>query len=248
MTGVPTPVRHDLSHVRRSPRYNQPMTVAEPKFLIGRDTYRLGDGLEPVLHPGTLGWTTKDLEDPQVRLLWNQERYEIIDGVLTVMPPAYFRGGMVVDNLKFLLRSYFNAQQIRAVFSGEVDIAITPSRMVRADGVIVIGEDLPRFEALQFTTPAGTTWKDHVLTLPPTLVIESVSEGHEDHDRLTKRQWYAGFNVPHYWIADGFKQTLECLRLNGDHYDTDVAGAQHETLEPPSFPGLKIPLREIWET
>jgi Uma2 family endonuclease len=223
------------------------MTVAEPKLLIRRDTYRLGDGPEPVLQPGTRGWSTKDLEDPQIQFLWDQGRYEIIDGVLTVMPPAYFRGGMVVDNLKFLLRSYFKAQQIRAVFSGEVDIAITPTRAVRADGVVVIGADLPRFEALQFE-PAGTTWKDHVLTLPPTLVIESVSQGHEDHDQVTKRQWYAGFKVPHYWIVDGFARTLECLRLNGDKYELDAAGAQYETLEPPSFPGLKIALREVWET
>lgn len=223
------------------------MTVAESKILIRRDTYRLGDGLEPVLQPGTRGWSMNDLEDPQIHLLWDQGRYEIIDGVLTVMPPAYFRGGMVVDNLKFLFRSYFKAQGIRAVFSGEVDIAITPTRVVRADGVVIIGEDLPRFEAMQFAT-AGTTWKDHVLTLPPTLVIESVSEGHEDHDQVTKRQWYAGFKVAHYWIVDGFKQTLECLRLNGDHYVVDTTGAQHRTLEPPAFPGLKIPLLEVWET
>jgi Uma2 family endonuclease len=223
------------------------MTVAEPKFLTRRDTYRFGDGPEPVLQAGTRGWSTKDLEDPEIHFLWNQGRYEIIDGVLTLMPPAYFRGGMVVDNLKFLLRSYFKAQQIRAVFSGEVDIAITPTRAVRADGVVVIGEDLPRFEALQFQ-PAGITWKDHVLTLPPTLVIESVSEGHEDHDQVTKRQWYAGFKVPHYWVVDGVQRTLECLRLNGDNYEVDAAGAQHQTLEPPSFPGLKIPLREVWET
>jgi len=223
------------------------MTVAEPKILTRRDRYRFGDGPQLVLQAGTRGWSTKDLEDPEIHFLWNQGRYEIIDGVLTLMPPAYFRGGMVVDNLKFLLRSYFKAQQIRAVFSGEVDIAITPTRAVRADGVVVIGEDLPRFEALHFEL-AGTTWKDHVLTLPPTLVIESVSEGHEDHDQVTKRQWYADFKVPHHWVVDGFRQTLECLRLNGDNYAVDATGAQHETLEPPSFPGLKIPLREVWET
>jgi Uma2 family endonuclease len=54
--------------------------------------------------------------------------------------------------------------------------------------------------------------------------------------------------VPHYWIVDGFARTLECLRLNGDKYELDAAGAQYETLEPPSFPGLKIALREVWET
>jgi len=113
--------------------------------------------------------------------------------------------------------------------------------------VAVIGEDLPRFEALQFE-PAGTTWKDHVLTLPPTLVIESVSQGHEDHDEVTKRRWYAGFGIPHYWIVDGFARKLDCLRLNGSAYDLQAAGTQNDIVEPPAFPGLKIPLREVWET
>src|SRR3982751_5372533 len=98
------------------------MSLAEAEILSRRDPYRFGKGPTPILQVGTIGWSAKDLEDPEIRFLWDQGRFEIIDGVLTVMPPAYFRGGMVVDNLKFLLRSYFKAQQIRAVFSGEVDI------------------------------------------------------------------------------------------------------------------------------
>ena len=223
------------------------MTVAEGQTLSRRDAYRFGDGPDPVLQPGTRGWSVKDVEDPQIYFLWDQGRYEIIDGVLTVMPPAYFRGGMVVDNLKFLLRSHFKSRQIRAAFSGEVDIAITPTRVVRADGVAVISEELPRFESQQFEPP-GTSWTEHVLTLPPTLVIESISAGHEDHDQVTKRQWYAEFKIPHYWIVDGFARTLQCLRLNGDHYDVDAARTQNNIVEPPAFPGLKISLREVWET
>jgi Uma2 family endonuclease len=223
------------------------MSLAEPEILTRRDPYRFGNGVKPVLQVGTLGWSTEDLQDPEIRFLWDQGRYEIIEGVLTVMPPAYFRGGKVANNLKFILRSYLVAHKIRAAFSGEVDIAAAPPRVLRADGVVVLGDDLTRFEALRFDIP-NTTWEDHILTLPPPLVIESISEGHEEHDRVTKRKWYARFKVPHYWIVDGFARKLECLRLSGDGYDVDAVGAQSDTVEPPSFPGLKIPLREVWET
>jgi len=223
------------------------MSLAEPEILTRRDPYRFGNGAEPVLQVGTFGWSVKDLEDPEIRFLWDQGRYEIIEGVLTVMPPAYFRGGKVADNLKFILRSYLVAQKIRAAFSGEVDIAAGPPRVLRADGVVVFGDDLARFESLRFDVP-NTTWEDHVLALPPSLVIESISQRHEEHDRVTKLKWYGRFGVPHYWIVDGFARALECFQLNGDRYDLVAAGTQYDMVEPPSFPGLKISLREVWET
>jgi len=222
------------------------MSIAESETLAGRDTYRFGNGRKPVLQAGTIGWRAGDLDDPETRFLWDSGRFEIVEGVLTLMPPAYFRGGNVVDNLKFILKSHFQARQIRASFSGEVDIIVDESRVARADGVAVVGKDLPRFEALQFDPPK-TSWKDHSLTLPPTIIIESISEGHEAHDRVTKSKWYADFKVPNYWIVDGFARTLECLRLKGTRYIVEAKGKHNQIVKPPSFPGLSIPLRQVWE-
>jgi Uma2 family endonuclease len=223
------------------------MSVAEAQIQKRCDPYRFGEGATPVLQAGTLGWSVKDLEDPQIRRLWDRGKYEILEGVLTVIPPAYFRGGKVTDNLKFILRSYFTPRNVRAAFSGEVDIATATTRVLRADGVVVLGDELSRFESLRFEM-ADTSWEDQVLTLPPTLVIESVSQGHEEYDRVTKRKWYAEFKVPHYWVVDAFARKLECLRLRRDHYETEAAGAGNEIVEPASFPGLFISLREVWES
>jgi Uma2 family endonuclease len=223
------------------------MSLAETQILNRWDSYRFGNGPKLSLQPGTMGWSIEDLSDPAVRFLWEEGRYEILDGVLTIMPPAYFRGGKVVDNLKFLLRSYFRAANVRASFSGEVDVAFAPDRVIRADGVVVSGDDLPKFESLTFDPP-HTDWQDHELILPPTIIIESVSKGHEAHDRVTKRKWYAEFKVPHYWIVDGFARTLECLRLENEQYILDAMGKQNEILQPSGFSGLTIPLQDVWET
>ena len=84
------------------------------------------------------------------------------------------------------------------------------------------------------------------IVVPPTLVVESVSRGHELHDRETKRGWYAQAGVPHYWILDGFGRTLECLLLDGREYRVDVAGRDAEELRPSLFPRLVIRLGELW--
>ena len=210
-----------------------------------RDTYRFGHGEVPQLQPGTKGWTLDDVDDPETHSLWDQGRYEVHNGVLTVMPPAYFCGGATADNLKFLLRAYFAGQAVRCTTSAEVDLGVTAAQVVRADGVAIWGDDLPRFEALRFPPPR-THWSQHVLTRPPTLVIESVSQGHEEHDRQTKRRGYAGFGVRHYWIVDGLRRTLDCLLLDGDQYRDDGIGRDGEVVLVPSLPGLSLPLAEVW--
>jgi hypothetical protein len=47
--------------------------------------------------PGTTGWTASDLDDPRIEAKWEWGRYEIINGVLTRMPAAYFGGQMLAD-------------------------------------------------------------------------------------------------------------------------------------------------------
>jgi Uma2 family endonuclease len=75
------------------------------------------------------------------------------------------------------------------------------------------------------------------IRVPPTLIIESVSIGHEDHDRETKRQWYAEAGVPNYWIISAFERSLECLKLVNEKYEIDAAGRAPEQVRPSLFPG-----------
>jgi Uma2 family endonuclease len=85
------------------------------------------------------------------------------------------------------------------------------------------------------------------ILIPPTLIIESVSPGHELHDRRTKKSWYAGFGVAHYWIVDAYARTLDCFRLDAGQYVLHAKGKDAQVLKRLPFPDLVIPLRELWE-
>src|SRR5437899_929176 len=121
--------------------------------------------------PGTTGWTVDDLEDPEISWLWQEGHYEIVEGVLTLMPAAYLDGSLSIRKL------------------------------------------------LRFV---------------------------EDHDRTTKRAWYAEFGVQGYWILDASKRSLECLILEKGAYRIDVEGTGDQTLKPQVLPSLSIPLSELW--
>jgi Uma2 family endonuclease len=195
--------------------------------------------------PGTTGWSAQDLDDPEVERLWFGGRYELIDGVLTTMAPAYFAGGEGTINLILVCTLYMRDQGIKGSFAAEPEIIVDDLRVARADAAMMSAED--KRKQTKATALAGRRDpKKTRLLVPPTLIIESISPGHERHDQKTKFSWYAEFGVPNYWILDVFAQSLTCWVLEGSTYRQDAAGRGSEVIRPSLFPGLEISLATIW--
>ncbi len=205
----------------------------------------LGTATARAFEPGTTGWTAADLDEPDIERAWFEGRFEIVEGVLTTMAPAYFAGGEGTFNLLFALKQYLNQHKMRHAISTEVDIVLDPIRVILADAVLLSPEE--RLRQQEAATAAGRADARRTrLLVPPTLIIESVSPGHEMHDRHTKRNWYAEFGVRNYWLLDGYQRTLECLVLEANQYRADVSGSAAEILRPSQFPGLVLNLAELW--
>jgi Uma2 family endonuclease len=195
--------------------------------------------------PGTTGWTARDLDDPEIERQWFDGRYEIVEGVLTRMAPAYYIGGKVLQRL--IHRVVVHIGEEVGSFAQEVEIVVDEDRVVRADAAFLT----PAQESRQRKAALAAGRKDPERTrilIPPTLIIECVSPGHEKHDHRTKRRWYAEFGVVNYWLLDPFKRTLKCLALRDGIYHDDVAGKGDEKVRPSLFPGLVLRLGELWRT
>jgi len=199
--------------------------------------------------PGTTGWSADDLDDSLIERQWDVGNYEIVEGVLTIMPPAYFDGSAALSRLVHLMEQYLaTTGVVGGAFGAEADLVIGPSRVPRPDMVYLSEADLRRQKELnaQRQTSPSKNRKYGRLLVPPTLIIESVSEGHEVHDTQIKQQWYAQFGVPNYWLLDAQARTLDCLVLKSGEYQTESAGKLYQELRPTLFPGLIIPLKAIW--
>jgi Uma2 family endonuclease len=195
---------------------------------------------------GTTGWTAADLEDREIERRWFRGRHEIVDGVLAELPRVYLAEGEALVNLLFLVNDFTKARGIRARFAVAVDIVVSERRVARCDGAMLLASDSER-QAAAARRAGKTDLKRTRILVAPTLVLESVSPGHEDHDLATKRRWYAGFGVPHYWVLDAYKQKLLCLRLEAGRYREEARGRGCETVRPSLFPGLSLELKDIWE-
>ncbi len=194
---------------------------------------------------GTTGWTAADLDDPDIEHQWLAGRYEIVEGVLTKMAPSYYTGGSSLVELLFLLRDHLRKRGIKCGFATECDVICSESRIARCDAVLMNAIERDRQNAAARAAGNKDEKRTRIL-IPPTLVIESISPGHEKHDYLNKRRWYAEFGVPNYWIINAFKQTLDCYALRNGQYEVDVSGEADQTIQPASFPGLAIPLIQLW--
>jgi Uma2 family endonuclease len=192
-----------------------------------------------------MGWTANDLEDPLIERKWFQGRFELVDGVLTTVPPAYFPGSQSLQELIFILKTNLRGRHLSDRFGSKVDIIIDEDRVVVADAIWLTPKDQERqHEAIRRagkTDPARTR-----ILVPPNLVLESISPGHERHDENTKRRWYAEFDVPNYWILNGFAKSLKCLVRDGNEYRLDTEGRAEDEIRPSLFPGLTISLGQLW--
>lgn len=83
----------------------------------------------------------------------------------------------------------------------EVDVALGPHDIVRPD--------LSGWHRARLPRPGNT----RPIDITPDWVCEVVSPSTAARDRVTKRQLYAQFGVPYYWLIDPDARVLEALAL-----------------------------------
>lgn len=88
---------------------------------------------------------------------------------------------------------------------------------------------------------------DRAIEGPPTLVIEILSPSTAAIDRTRKRQLYARYGVPHYWLVDLRARDIEACVLRAGVYvvATRVSGA--EPVDLPPFVELSLVPASLWQ-
>jgi Uma2 family endonuclease len=147
--------------------------------------------------------------------------------------------------LRRMVERHLDRSGLKGDFTGEDDLVLARKRVVRPDASYMTPED-QKLQQEANARRGKPELKYGRILVPPTLIIESVSPGHEAHDQETKRQWYAEAGVRNYWLVNGYAQTLECLVLEGKEYRVDQMGRGNEQVRPRLFEGLVIELGQLW--
>ena len=170
----------------------------------------------------------------------------MVDGVLTMMAPQGFSGIDPLSRLRRQIERRLDRTGKGGYFHNEVDLHLKRGRLARPDMLFLTPEQYRQQKDAE--KRRGLSRSDYKpIFVPPLLVVESVSIKHEDHDRLTKREWYAQAGIPHYWLLTAHEQSLVLLKLEGGQYVEEAAGSGDQALSTSALGGVSISLAELWD-
>jgi len=162
-------------------------------------------------------------------------KVELVDGRVEQHMPPRWDHGMDQLTLGASLRGHLRRADPRGVVTVEAELPTGPHSVRRAD-VMYFGPD-----SLDYLDRATGR-----ITGPPDLVIEIVSPGATGRDYVDKLDEYARTGIPHYWIVDRERHTVETYELEGDAYRLVARFGRGEALTSPLLPGFSLPLAELF--
>jgi len=179
-------------------------------------------------------WTYRDL----VALPEDQLRHELIDGEHVVTPSPGTVHQRILLNLVRHLLPYLDRSGLGRMLVAPFDVKLSLFTVVVPDIVYFTADRFARVVNEKHATAA------------PDLVVEILSPGTRRRDKGRKRAVYDREGVQEYWIVDPDARLITALRRpRAGAGLTDVitaTAAGGGVLESPLFPGLEVPLREVF--
>jgi Uma2 family endonuclease len=179
-------------------------------------------------------WTYRDL----VALPEDQLRHELIDGEHVVTPSPTTTHQTISLNVVRLLLPHVDRHRSGRLLCAPFDVKLSMFTVLVPDIVYFTAERFARVVNEKHATAA------------PDLVAEILSPGTRRRDKGRKRAVYDREGVQEYWIVDPDARSITTLRrpragagLTDVATTTATAGG---VLESPLFPGLRIPLRDVF--
>lgn len=165
------------------------------------------------------------------RLPDDGNRHEIIDGELHVTPAPRPAHQSVVGELTTRLSAFVRDHGLGWILPGPVDVLFAEGDYLEPDLVFV------RRERLQVVTERG-------IEGAPDLVVEVASPSTARADRGIKRERYARFGVPEYWVVDADSRSVEVYRMLVDPTHPEVVRDVLTWRPVPGGPELRIDVQD----
>ena len=149
-------------------------------------------------HAAARRWTYEEF----ARLPDDGNRYEVIGGELYVTPTPKAIHQKILMRLGAAVEVFTAEHGVGELF-GPLDVLFGEGDYMEPDLVFV------RSDRLDIVTDRGAEG-------PPDLIVEVLSPTTAIRDRGIKRERYAYFGVPEYWVVDPVRKRIEVYRLGED--------------------------------
>jgi Uma2 family endonuclease len=164
------------------------------------------------------------------------ERYELLDGDLIMVPAPNLTHQRVQGNLYYHLRQFITEHALGELLPAPCDVVLSDTNVVQPD-LLFISHDR------RHLLSGGENVRG-----APDLVIEILSPSTTDRDRGVKRELYGRHGVTEYWLVDPTAETVSIHRQEAGKLAAARRFGSEETLRSPLLSGLELYLGDIFSS
>jgi Uma2 family endonuclease len=157
---------------------------------------------------------------------------EVVNGVLHFMPPTHYPHAEIIQRLTRAIDRHIDPKRT-GLLGSNLGLMISREPLTcRSPDLILFWRDKMKLI-------------DGLYCSPPGLVVEVISPSENRARKEAKMADYARIGVPEVWLCDPTVKTLEVRRLLGGRMEA-VSVLTEGVAEAQEFPGVRVPVPEIW--
>ncbi len=161
------------------------------------------------------------------------ERYELLDGELFILPAPSIAHQHVAMKLGTRLDTFVEDRNLGVVYSAPTDAVLSETDVVQPDLLFISSE---RANIVTSANIVGA----------PDLTVEIRSDFTAERDETLKRKLYAECGVKEYWLVDPEARTITVLLLGEGDYTEGATYTEGQTLTSFMLEGFSAHLDEIF--
>ncbi|MBC8449183.1 MAG: Uma2 family endonuclease [Chloroflexi bacterium] len=184
----------------------------------------------PAWPPEQGQWTYEDW----LRLPDDGFHYEVLDGVLYMVPPPSVRHQLASHNLGVALGVFVRQHQLGTVLSAPCGVRLPGQPIPVQPDIFFVHADRRQIIGEEYVEGA------------PDLVVEILSPSNWLYDRKEKFFAYQSAGVREYWIVDPRARTIEIFTLEAGTYTLQGKFESGERVSSQAVAGFEMTVDEVF--
>lgn len=168
--------------------------------------------------------------DEYLQLPDDGHRYELIEGVLYMVPSPLRIHQKVSLRLTLLLDDFVEEHHLGELYNAPLDVHLSLADIYQPDII--------------FVSAANAAILQDWIRGAPDLVVEILSPGTAQRDLGSKKKNYARYGVKEYWVVDPYEQRFEFYILEKDAFV--MAKPEGDLYRSPVVKGFELDIDHFW--
>lgn len=165
--------------------------------------------------------------------LYDDRRYELIEGELYMVPSPGFYHQTISMNISHLLKMFVKENNLGVAIYAPFDVVLSETDVVQPDIIFVSKGKL------------GLITEKN-LRGAPDLAVEILSTSTKERDKLVKKKLYMEYGVKEFWIVDPDKKAIDVMVLKETGFETFGIYFIDDKLISPLLKGFRLDLKEVF--